>query len=405
MIDKDKRRRIMQRSIKLGHCICNPKQPCPCDVFKDKNVCLCAGERLEDAPESVPLTRFVENAGCASKIGQADLKIVLAGLPPVSDPRVLVGAEACDDAGVFKLTEDTALVQTVDVFTPNVDDPYVFGEIAAANSLSDIYAMGGTPVTALSIVGFPIETLSHKVMNRMLRGGIDKMKEAGVEVIGGHSIKDAEIKFGFSVTGIIHPDRIVTNDRAKPGDALVLTKPIGTGIISFARQLGRAPEQAMEAIGRSMAALNRSASEAMVEAGVVTATDVTGFGLMGHLSEVASRSGVTAHIYADRVPFFDGVLDLVREEIISGAVERNKEYAAQYVDVAEGVSKEAEIALYDPQTSGGLLIAVEEGRAAAFVRRLGDRGVGTAAVIGRIVSRSKGRIRLTLAPRPRGKRG
>jgi hypothetical protein len=215
MVDKEKRRRIMQRSIKLGHCICNPKQPCPCDVFKEQNVCLCAGERLEGTSESVPLTRFVENAGCASKINQTDLKIVLAGLPPISNPRVLVSAETCDDAGVFKLTEDTALVQSIDVFTPNVDDAYIFGQIAAANSLSDIYAMGGTPLTALSVVGFPIETMSHKVMNRMLRGGIEKMKEAGVEVIGGHSIKDIEIKFGFSVTGVIDPKKIITNDKAK----------------------------------------------------------------------------------------------------------------------------------------------------------------------------------------------
>ena len=382
----------MQRSIKLGHCICNPKQPCPCDIFIEQNVCLCAGERQEETSENVPLTRFVENAGCASKINQTDLKIVLAGLPGVSDPNVLVSADTCDDAGVYRLTDDMALVQSVDVFTPNVDDPHVFGQIAAANSLSDIYAMGGKPLTALSIVGFPIETMSHKIMNRMLRGGIDKMKEAGVEVIGGHSIKDTEIKFGFAVTGLVNPQKVITNDKAAPGDDLILTKPLGTGIISFASQLGRAHEEAMAVIGQSMAALNKAASEAMAEAGVTTATDVTGFGLMGHLSEMVAQSRVTAEIYTDRVPFFDGVLECVREELISGAIERNREYAAQYVEVAEGVSEEVEIALYDPQTSGGLLIALPGSQGEAFVAALKNRGVTSAAVIGRIVAESEGKI-------------
>jgi selenide,water dikinase len=398
MIDKEKRRRIMQRSIKLGHCICNPKEPCPCDVFKQQNVCLCAGERLEEASENVPLTRFVENAGCASKINQTDLKIVLAGLPAISDPRVLVCADTCDDAGIYKLTDDLALVQSVDVFTPNVDDPYTFGQIAAANSLSDIYAMGGKPATALSIVGFPIETMSHKIMNRMLRGGIDKMKEAGVEVIGGHSIKDTEIMFGFAVTGIIDPEKIITNDRAQPGDVLVLTKPIGTGVISFASQLDRAPKKAMETIGRSMAELNKTAAEAMVEAGVTAATDVTGFGLMGHLSEMVAQSGVTAEIYTDQVPFFDGVLALVREELISGAIERNREYATQYVEVTEGVTEDVEIALYDPQTSGGFLIAIKEDHAEDFVTELRDKGLNSASIIGKVVERSAGKIVLTKNP-------
>ncbi len=398
MVDKEKRRRIMQRSIKLGHCICNPKEPCPCDVFKQKNVCLCAGERLEEVSENVPLTQFVENAGCASKINQTDLKIVLAGLPAISDPRVLVSADTCDDAGVYKLTDDLALVQSVDVFTPNVDDPYIFGQIAAANSLSDIYAMGGKPVTALSIVGFPIETMSHKIMTQMLRGGIDKMKEAGVEVIGGHSIKDTEIKFGFAVTGVIDPKKIITNDKAQPGDVLILTKPIGTGVISFASQLDRASKEHMEVIGRSMAELNKVAAETMVEAGVITATDITGFGLMGHLSETVAQSGVTVEIYVDQVPFFDGVLDFVREDLISGAIERNREYAAQFVEVGEGVSEEVEIALYDPQTSGGFLIAVKKGHAEMLVTKLREKGSNSAVIIGKIIAKSEGKIILMKNP-------
>ena len=220
MIDLEKRRRVMQRSMTLGHCICNPKLACPCDVFKEKDICTCAGERIENAVGEASLTKLVEKAGCASKINQNDLKKALADLPEITDPRVLVGSNTCDDAGVYRLNGDMALVQTVDVFAPSVDDPYTFGQIAAANSLSDVYAMGGRPLTALSIIGFPIETLSHRVMTQILRGGTDKMNEAGVVVIGGHSINDRDPKFGYAVTGTVEPSKIVTNDGAKPGDLL-----------------------------------------------------------------------------------------------------------------------------------------------------------------------------------------
>jgi selenide,water dikinase len=392
MIDLEKRRRIMGRSVKLGHCICNPKQPCPCDLFKAKNVCLCAGERLEDAEENVPLTRFVENAGCASKISQNDLKKVLAGLPQPEDPRVLVSSATCDDAGVFKLTEKVALVQSVDVFTPNVDDPYLFGQIAAANSVSDIYAMGGTPLTALSVIAFPIETLSPAIMHRILRGGLDKLAEAGVAVLGGHSLKDDEIKFGFAVTGVVHPGRIVTNAGARPGDALVLTKPLGTGVLSFAAQVGKALPQASAAAGRSMARLNKSAAEIMADFGAVAATDVTGFGLLGHLAEMAAQSGVTAEIYADKVPVFEGVLDCLEAGVVSGAVERNREFASRFVKFGPDIGEAVENLLYDPQTSGGLLIAVAADKAGNLVKKLKAKGAPAAAVIGRIVEKSDGRI-------------
>ena len=245
-IDLEKRRRVMQRSIKLGHCICDPKQPCPCDLFKEREICLCAGERLEPPEGDVGLTQLVENAGCASKIDKASLQSILAGLPSLDDPNVLVGMPAGDDAGVYRLDEDTALVQTVDVFSPSVDDPYTFGQIAAANSLSDVYAMGGRPVTALSIVGFPLRKVPDRVLHEILRGGIDTMREAGVPVVGGHSIKDNEIKAGFAVTGVVDPNRIVTNAGAAPGDVLVLTKPLGTGVLSFAAQIDRAPKGAAE---------------------------------------------------------------------------------------------------------------------------------------------------------------
>ena len=392
--DPEKRKVVMGRSRRLGHCICNPKEPCPCPLFEDKNVCLCAGERLPDAPEEVRLTDFVESAGCASKINQNDLKIALAGLPALEDPRVLVSSDTCDDAGIFQLSEDTALVQSVDVFTPNVDDPYTFGQIAAANSVSDVYAMGGTPLTALSVVGFPIEKLSHSIMNRMLKGGVEKMMEAGVVVIGGHSLKDNEIKFGFAVTGTVDPRRMVTNDRARPGDALVLTKPLGTGIISFANQLGKAFPFNMGAIGASMATLNRAASETMVEMGVITATDVTGFGLLGHLAEMVVQSKVTAEIFIESVPVFDDVLDFVAREYISGAVERNREYAAKLVSKEKDVGAEWETVLYDPQTSGGLLIAIPGEKSGELVELLKNRGVVHSAVVGIIAEKSEGRIHL-----------
>ncbi len=397
MIDMEKRRRVMARSAALGHCICNPRQPCPCEPFIEHKGCPCAGERLEDAgvEQDVRLTELVENAGCASKINQKDLKRVLEGLPEITHERLLVGTSACDDAGIYRLSEELALVQTVDVFTPSVDDPYTFGEIAAANSLSDCYAMGGTPITALAVIAFPIETLSHAVMTEMLRGGIDKVGESGAVVVGGHSIKDNEVKFGFAITGTVDPRNMVTNAGARPGDALVLTKPLGVGIIGFARQRGRASEQAMATIAASMAELNDVPARVMVEMGAHAATDVTGFGLLGHLSEMVCQRGVTAEIMANRVPIFDDVLDYIGEQMISGAIERNMEYAQQYVASTDGVDADLAYVLYDPPTSGGFLIAIEEERADELVERLQAEGVEHAAVIGRVVGESDGRIVLS----------
>lgn len=392
MIDKEKRKRVMQRSMALGHCICDPKKSCPCDQFKEQNICHCAGERPEDAPGTVELTKLVEYAGCASKINQKDLKEVLSKLPQISDPRVLVGSGTCDDAGVFMLDDKTALVQTVDVFMPSVDDPYTFGQIAAANSLSDVYAMGGTPLTALSIVGFPVEKASLGALSEMLRGGMDKMREAGVFILGGHSINDPSPKFGFAVTGTVDPSRIVTNSGAKPGDVLVLTKPVGVGVISFASQLGRASAKSVETAGKSMAELNKTACEVMLEIGVNAATDVTGFGLMGHLTEMVCQSGVGAQIFADRVPIFDEVLGYISKEMISGAIERNMEFASAFVNVDNSVDKRLAYALYDPQTSGGLLMSVSEEKADALIEALKTKGIEHAAVIGRIAKSPEPRI-------------
>ncbi len=394
MKNNEKRRRVMQRSIKLGHCVCDPKMACPCETLKQRDVCLCAGERLERPGGPVRLTQLVAKAGCASKIDQAALKGVLAGLPFGSDPRVLVGACAGDDAGVFQIDERRALVQTVDVFSPSVDDPYTFGQIAAANSLSDIYAMGGQAVTALSIVGFPIREMADDVLREILRGGMDKMAEAGVAVIGGHSIKDKEIKAGFAVTGIVDPARIVTNAGVQPGDVLILTKPIGTGVLSFAGQIERAPAASLEAAGRSMATLNKVAAELMVEVGAHACTDVTGFGLLGHLGEMARSSGVNAEVVFDTIPLFDGVLELVAAGVVPGATDRNRESSLEGAELGEGVTSEMVDICCDPQTSGGLLIAVGAEKAAELLKRLHGAGIAAAACIGRASGKGRGLVRI-----------
>lgn len=393
MIDLERRRRVMSRSLQLGHCICNPKQKCPCEIFKEKNVCLCAGEKFPEEESEIRLTQLVENAGCASKINQADLKEILANLPEIIDPRVIVGASASDDAGIFALNDELALVQTVDVFTPNVDDPYIFGQIAAANSVSDVYAMGGRPLTALSIISFPIDRISKNVMEAILRGGIDKLKEAETIVLGGHSIKDEEIKFGFAVTGLINPKKIVTNKGAQPGDILILTKPLGTGVLSFAHQLGRAPEEGLRAAIKAMTELNRAAAEVMISLGVKVATDITGFGLIGHLSELVANQNITAIIEVDRLPVFPGVIDLLRQGIISGAAERNREYAASFLIMDKDIPEEFLYLACDPQTSGGLLMAVAPEKVNSFLAALEARG-GKGFIIGQIES-GNGKIILT----------
>jgi len=252
--------------------------------------------------------------------------------------------------------------------------------------------MGGTPLTALSIIGFPIETMSHRVMNQILRGGVDKMEEAGISIVGGHSIKDNEIKFGFAVTGFMHPEKIITNDNAQQGDTIVLTKPLGTGVIGFASQIGKATPESLSEISQSMVELNKIPAEILMDMGVKTATDVTGFGLMGHLSEIAAQSRVTIEIFVNQVPVFDGVFDYIRRGMISGAIERNKEFASQYVTSSPGISEEQETVLYDPQTSGGLLIAIHPDKAKELVSRLKKKGIGHTAVIGKVVSKSDGQI-------------
>ncbi|MHC5059589.1 MAG: selenide, water dikinase SelD [Planctomycetota bacterium] len=392
MKNLEKRKRIMKRSIRIGHCICDPRKPCPCDLFREKDICLCAGERLEVPTGPVKLTELIEKPGCASKIDQVFLKNVLKDLPVIDDPRVLVGVPAGDDAGIYDIGDGKALVQTVDVFCPSVDDPYTFGQIAAANSVSDIYAMGGEPLTALSIIGFPVRKVPDSIMLEMLTGGMDKMKEAGVAVIGGHSINDPEVKAGFAVTGIIEKDKVVTNADAKPGDVLILTKPLGVGIIAFASQISRVGPNSTEAIAQSMAALNKTASELMVRFGAHACTDVTGFSLMGHLSAMAVSSGVNVEVIWDEIPLFPGVLECVAAGILPGAIERNKESCSQYVVAGKDVPPEIADMCFDAQTSGGLLIAIAAKDSDKFLKALHDEGLAHAAVIGQVRGKGKGII-------------
>lgn len=334
----------------------------------------------------------VRSAGCASKIGQKDLHQVLDMLPRVEDPRLLVGTATADDAGVFQLTDSVTVVQTVDVFTPGVNDPYQFGRIAACNSLSDVYAMGGKPLTALSIIGFPIESLPHEVMAEIIRGGMAVLAEAGAVLLGGHSINDEEVKFGLAVTGIIDSDKIMTNANAQPGDVLVLTKPLGTGIISLAHQIGIAPEGAMDAVTTSMTTLNRVAAELMVEHGANACTDVTGFGLLGHLCQMVEESGVTAEINSAQLPLFDGVLECAKKGSYSGANERNAESVDDRVMIADSIDKATRAVLFDAQTSGGLLASIPTEKAERFLEHLHARGIDAATIIGRITEKSEGRI-------------
>ncbi|MCE5185146.1 MAG: selenide, water dikinase SelD [Planctomycetaceae bacterium] len=387
-----RRKRVMSRSMKLGHCVCDAKQACPCDLFKQKNICMCAGERAELPPHEVRLTTLVQKAGCASKIDQAFLKSVLSGLSMPQDPRVLVGIPAGDDAGIYELDNGTCLVQTVDVFTPIVDDPYTFGQVAAANSVSDIYAMGGRPLTALSIIGFPVGELPDVAMREILRGGIDKMNEAGVAIIGGHSINEREIKAGFAVTGIITKDKVLTNAALRLGDALILTKPLGTGILSFAWQIGRTSQANMQKAANSMAQLNKKAAELMTEMGAHAATDVTGFGLMGHLSEMALRSGVNVDLVWDALPWLDGVLQCAAEGILPGAIERNRQSYGHAVTLGTNVTELMADVCFDAQTSGGLLIAIENSKADALLRRLHEAGIHDAACIGHVTEKGSGAI-------------
>ncbi len=302
------------------------------------------------------------------------------------DPNLLVGLDTSDDAGVYKLTDDLAIIQTVDFFTPIVDDPYDFGQIAAANSLSDVYAMGGKPTTVLNILGFPIKSLGPDVLAEILKGASDKVNESGAVIAGGHSIDDNEPKFGLSVTGIAHPDKIFKNIGAKPGDALVLTKPIGVGIQTTAIKNERLTVEQLEKVTTTMATLNKTAAEVLADFNPNAVTDVTGFGLLGHASEMACGSNVSFHIHYDKVPILEGTTELAEQGVVPGGTKANHRWIAEKVQYTD-LSELEQWILCDAVTSGGLLISLPEEEAMQYVERMQEKGVEAASIIGKVTEK------------------
>lgn len=346
--------------------------------------------------ERVRLTKLAKRAGCAAKHSPGYLFPLLGSLPEVTDPNVLVGSATADDAAVYRLSEDLALVLTTDFFTPIVDDPYDFGRIAAANALSDVYAMGGKPIAALNLVGFPEGTLEPSVLGDILRGGAEKAKEAGIDVVGGHTIKTDEPIYGMAVTGTVHPARVLSNAGGRPGDVLVLTKPIGVGIVSTAAKQDVDTRGAIGAAVELMATLNRAACDAMLEVGVHAATDVTGFGLLGHLRNMTRASGCSANVWANAVPLVDAALTYAREGIVPGGTHANRRFLADGVEFAAGVDEATRLLLCDAQTSGGMLIAVAPERSPKLLSALAARGTPCAEVIGQLDDGPAGTARVML---------
>lgn len=326
---------------------------------------------------AVALTSLSHGAGCGCKIGAAQLRPIVATLPVPDDPRVLASAATADDAGVVRLSDDIAMVHTADFFTPIVDDPYAFGRIAATNALSDVYAMGAEPVSALNLVAYPLETLGPEVLQEILRGGLDACTAAGCSVVGGHTIDDPEPKFGLSVTGVVHPDALLTNAGGRPGDTLVLTKPLGAGTVATAIKRGLASDALIDAAVEVMTTLNADAAVAARSAGAHALTDVTGFGLLGHLHELCEASGVAAEVDAAAVPMIDGVGPLLGE-VVAGGSRRNREHAEGFTQGELGWL------LCDAMTSGGLLAAIPPGASMpgyAVIGRLVDGEPGTIRVV------------------------
>lgn len=315
---------------------------------------------------------FCRGGGCTAKLGPAVLERILGKLPRPTDPALLVGAESSDDAAVYRLTDDLAIVQTLDFFPPMVEDPYVFGQIAAANALSDVYAMGGTVKTALNIVCFP-EQMDLNILGRILQGGSEKVMEAGGSLAGGHSIADSEVKYGLSVTGVVHPDRIRQNNTGHAGDALVLTKPLGVGLVCTAARMGAAEAEAMQLAVRSMTTLNKYAAAVADRYPVHACTDVTGFGLLGHLHEM-TRPDLTARVHAAALPVIPAARGYADEFYLTAAAQRNRNFAASWARL-RGLAFADEEILFDPQTSGGLLFALDADAADDFVREIAALGL------------------------------
>jgi selenide, water dikinase len=337
---------------------------------------------------NIQLTHHARFGGCAGKIGPGDLSNILCGIDIPEDSNVMVGLKGFEDAGVYRLGQDLAIVQTIDFFTPVSNDPYWFGQIAAANALSDIYAMGARPITALNIVCFSPKKFGIDVLREILRGGIEKVRESGASLLGGHSVEDEEIKYGLSVTGVVHPDRFIRNEGAQPGDLLILTKPLGTGILITAMKGGCLSEETDKRLAVTMASLNRRASEVMLSVHTHAATDVTGFGLIGHLKEMI-KENLGAEIYADKLPCFPEAAELAASGFLPGGFYKNKDFYAPYLETAiEGFPVDI---IFDPQSSGGLLIAVSE----EDLGRFEDEALKASLdfwLIGRFVDQPKGKM-------------
>ena len=318
----------------------------------------------------------------------------MCGLEFPTDSNLIVGLDRADDAGVYRVTDDIALIQTVDFFTPIVDDPYRFGQIAAANALSDVYAMGGTPKTAMNLVAFPLKTMDISILRRIIAGGLATLREAGVVLVGGHSIEDRELKYGLSVTGYIHPDRVLTKKNLRRGDALVLTKPLGTGIITTAVKGGMVSAEVIERVTLMMTTLNRDAARVMGDFPVHACTDVTGFGLLGHLAEMVADSALGVRVDAGSVPVFPEAWECAKIGMVPGGALNNRRFREPLVEWGPSIDPVTKDVLFDPQTSGGLLIAVGRDHAQALLQSLADNGIGDCALIGEVVCEPKGKIRV-----------
>ena len=316
----------------------------------------------------------------------------MCGLKLPTDPNVIVGLERADDAGVYKVTDELAIIQTVDFFTPIVDDPYWFGQIAAANALSDVYAMGGVPKTAMNLAAFPAKAMDISVLRRIIEGGLDKMREAGVVLVGGHTIEDPELKYGLSVTGFIHPDRVLTKKNLRVGDHLILTKPLGTGIVATAIKGALASKEITDKVTRNMATLNKAAAEVMQDYPVHACTDITGFGFLGHLAEMVDGSGCGVRIKAGSLPLYPEALEYAAMGLVPAGAYRNREFREKMVDFSASVDRNTQDVLFDPQTSGGLLISVDATRSQELLRALKAKGVRDAAIVGEVISEPKERI-------------
>jgi selenide,water dikinase len=350
--------------------------------------------------DEIRLTQLAKRAGCAAKQPPGYLLPLLSQLPLITDPNVLVGSATADDAAIYRLNDDLALVLTTDFFTPIVDKPYDFGAVAATNALSDVYAMGGKPLTALNLVGFPDAKLSVEVLGEILRGAADKAAEAGIAIVGGHTIKSEEPIFGLAVVGTVHPQKVLANAGAKPGDVLVLTKPIGLGIITTAAKNNEDRLGAISLAIAVMTTLNKAAVEVLTRFTVNALTDVTGFGLLGHLRNMTAASGVTAEVWADQVPVLDAAREYVQAGIAPGGTHANWRFLADWVSFAPDLSKDQQLLLCDAQTSGGLLASVPGSAVADVVKALRAAGVTSATIIGQINEGCSGRIAV-MQKRPR----